>query len=183
MSMTIDGTNGVTFPDASVQPIAASRLVLATAQATTSGTSIDFTGIPSWVKRITVMLNGVSTNGTSQLRLQIGGGSVETSGYTGSASFIASATCASNTFASNAGFDFYGNALATASRRGCVTLCLLGSNIWTVSGSFSLDDATGYMGFIAGTKTTSSALDRVRLTTVSGADTFDAGSVNISYEG
>jgi len=37
-------------------------LTLATAQ-TASGTAVDFTGIPSWVKRITVMFSGVSTNG------------------------------------------------------------------------------------------------------------------------
>ena len=52
------------------------QLVSGTAVASTSGTSIDFTGIPSWVKRITVMFNGVSTSGTSFKQIQIGSGSV-----------------------------------------------------------------------------------------------------------
>jgi hypothetical protein len=56
----------------------------ATAQASTSGTSINFTDIPSWVKRITVMFNGVSTSGTSIRQAQLGAGSVTTSGYTSS---------------------------------------------------------------------------------------------------
>jgi len=59
-------------------------LVSGTSQASTSGTSIDFTGIPSWVKRITVMFNGVSTNGTSNKQIQLGdSGGFETTGYLG----------------------------------------------------------------------------------------------------
>ena len=59
----------------------ASLITSGTAVASTSGTSIDFTGIPSWAKRITVMFNGVSTNGTSQQLIQIGSGSVNATGY------------------------------------------------------------------------------------------------------
>ena len=63
-------------------------IVSGTAVASTSGTSIDFTGIPSWVKRITVMLNGVSTSGTSIVQVQIGSGSPTTSGYTDAIGFF-----------------------------------------------------------------------------------------------
>ncbi len=62
----------------SVQP-----LVSGTSQNTTSGTSIDFTSIPSWVRRITVLYNGVSTSGSSALIVQIGAGSIIATGYTG----------------------------------------------------------------------------------------------------
>jgi hypothetical protein len=68
------------------------RMVLETAKASTSGTSVDFTGIPSWVKRVTVMFSGVSTNGTSVVLVQLGAGSVTTSGYLGAASINTSAT-------------------------------------------------------------------------------------------
>jgi len=61
-------------------------LTLGTAVNTTSGTSIDLTSIPSWVKRITVMLNGVSTNGASIPQIQLGAGSVDTTGYNATAS-------------------------------------------------------------------------------------------------
>lgn len=60
-------------------------LTSGTAVATTSGTSIDFTGIPSWAKKITVMFSAVSTNGTSPIQVQIGAGSVSNSGYVGTA--------------------------------------------------------------------------------------------------
>jgi hypothetical protein len=125
------------------------------------------------------MFNGVSTSGTSKLRVQIGSGSVETSGYAGSSSYIASASVSSATFSS--GFDLNDNQSAPSNRRGTFVFSTLGSNIWTLSGTISIDDA-GLMGFIAGTKTTSGTLDRVRVTTANGTDTFDAGSINIIYE-
>jgi hypothetical protein len=152
-----------------------------TAVASTSGTSIDFTGIPSWVKRITVMFNGVSTSGPSKLRVQLGSGSVETSGYLGSSSAIASVTV-NSAGSFSAGFDLNDSQAAIGSRRGMFTFALLGSNLWVLSGALSVED-TGYTSLINGTKTTSGTLDRVRITTVNGTDTFDAGSVNILFEG
>ena len=73
----------LTSPNIGGTPVMnASVITSGTSQASTSGTSIDFTSIPSWVKRITLMFNGVSTNGTSNYQIQIGSGSVTTSGYT-----------------------------------------------------------------------------------------------------
>lgn len=156
-------------------------ITLGTAVSSTSGTSIDFTGIPSWVKRITVMLAGVSVSGTSSLRIQIGAGSVETSGYTGSTSTILSASSLSNTTGS-AGFDLFSStASQTVAATGSVVLSLFGSNQWIASGWIGYD-ATGQSESINGRKTTSGTLDRVRITTVNGTDTFDAGSINILYE-
>lgn len=44
-----------------------------TAQNTTSGTTSDFTGIPSWAKKIIVMINGISTSAVSStFMLQLG---------------------------------------------------------------------------------------------------------------
>ena len=155
-------------------------LVSGTAQASTSGTSIDFTSIPSWVKRITVMFSGVSTNGTSAPRVQIGAGSVDTTGYLGSSSVIASGVLA--TLFTN-GFDFTDNGAQTAAfvRHGSLVLSTLGSNIWTANGTISNSDA-GRVFVLAGAKTLSGTLDRVRITTVNGTDTFDAGTINIMYE-
>ena len=149
-----------------------------TAVASTSGTSIDFTSIPSWVKRITVMLNGVSTNGSTSLRFQLGSaGSVETTGYNSSGAWAGSASAG---LSSSSGFDTYGDGGSTANRYGAFTFTLLGSNIWTVTGSFTTVSA--YVFLVAGSKTLSSTLDRVRITTTNGTDTFDAGSINILYE-
>ncbi len=151
-----------------------------TAVATTSGTSIDFTGIPSWAKRVTVMFSGVSTNGTSALRVQVGAGSVETTGYLGSSSAINGAGAASCSTFTN-GFDFLDVGSAASLRNGSLIFTLIGSNAWSMVGTLSLSDTSRTMN-ISGAKTTSSALDRVRITTVLGADTFDAGSINILYE-
>jgi hypothetical protein len=156
------------------------RITQGTAVASTSGTSIDFTGLPAWVKRITVMFNAVSTNGTSKVRIQLGAGSVETSGYAGSASYIASASAASVNF--SAGFDISDVQTAVRSLSGALIFNLLGSNLWICSGNLG-DTVSTYQSFIGGTKTTSSILDRIRITTVNGTDTFDAGSINILYEG
>ena len=167
--------------DANVTPAKLSQpLTFETAKATTSGTSIDFTGIPSWVKRITVMLNQVSTNGTDGTILQLGdSGGFETTGYIGTGSGITGTNACGVSSLTN-GFNAGPGALASASRSGCVFLLNVGGNTWVASGAVT-NGATAN-GVTAGVKVLSDTLDRVRLTTVGGTDTFDNGSVNIAYE-
>lgn len=153
-------------------------LVSGTAQASTSGTSIDFTGIPSWVKRITVMFNGVSTTGTSTYILQIGSGSFTTTGYLGAIAFTGGGSSGANL---TTGFGIANGVSATAIMHGIATLSTMGSNVWTygINGGFS-SGASGING--GGSVSISGTLDRIRITTVNGTDTFDAGSINILYE-
>jgi hypothetical protein len=151
-----------------------------TAVASTSGTSIDFTGIPSWVKRVTVMFNGVSLNGTSNIQVQIGAGSVTTSGYAGSSAIAStSGIIAGSTFTT--GFGVWVASTAANLVYGNMQICLIDSNIWAASGSFGYNAA--YLGTSGGSVTLGSTLDRIRITTVNGTDTFDAGTINIQYEG
>ena len=161
-----------------------SPLVSATAQASTSGTSIDFTGIPSYAKRITVMFDGVSSSGTSLWLLQLGdSGGVETSGYLGSSGRSGSSTAASS--ATNAAGATLLNSVAAASTYcGSIKVELLNGTTWVINGLVG-DMASGNptMYYSAVSKTLSAALDRIRITTVNGTDTFDAGSINIMYEG
>jgi len=153
------------------------QLTLATAQASTSGTSIDFTGIPSWVKRVTVMFNGVSTNGTSLVLIQLGTSSgVVSTGYNSTGSAIASTVATTN---STNGFVTNANN-ATDVRSGIVSFVTLGSNVWAASGV--LKASTTVSLTVSGDVTLSGTLDRLRITTVNGTDTFDAGSINILYE-
>ena len=157
------------------------RIVQGTAQNSTSGTSIDFTSIPSWVKRVTVMMNGVSTNGTSNLLLQLGSGSITTSGYLSGSSYTQGGSVGSST--STAGFIIY-NDSAVTSTYGQACIATSGSNAWTNSGvMFKATAGTNYVLFSSGGITLSGTLDRLRITTVNGTDTFDAGSINILYEG
>jgi len=153
------------------------RMTLGTAVASTSGTSIDFTSIPSYVKRITVMFNGVSTNGNSNLLVQIGAGSVTTSGYV-SGAWTANVN---NTTATNGYLITVINAAATI-YHGNIFICGFGSNTWVESHAIG-GQTSGYNSVGGGSVTLSGALDRIRITTVNGTDTFDTGSINIMYEG
>ena len=147
-----------------------------TSQASTSGTNIDFTGIPSWVKRITVTLIGVSTSGTSFPQIQLGSGSATTTGYLTSYAYNGTTQGSSTT-----GFYLPFNAAADT-RHGSYTFNLSTGNTWAGTGLVGLSN-TGAMGYCAGSIALSGTLDRVRITTVNGTDTFDAGSINILYEG
>ena len=153
-------------------------IVSGTAVASTSGTSIDFTGIPSWVKRVTVMFSGVSTNGASPYLVQIGAGSVTSTGYASTGGRQAGSATAETT--STAGYVI-NNAVATYVLSGQLNLLLLSSNTWVSSHQFA---NTGVVATLSGggTVTLSGTLDRIRITTVNGTDQFDAGTVNILYE-
>jgi hypothetical protein len=184
----VNGTTAATVTTTGIGPVAdnsitpaklSQPLTLATAQATTSGTSIDFTGIPSWAKRITVMLSGVSTNATSSILIQIGdSGGFETSGY------VSAANIQSNVvLSSTQGFILNPTTVAAAGlRSGAVQLMNISSNTWVSSGNV-YDSTNLWTSATAGGKSLSDTLTQVRLTTVNGTDTFDAGSVNIMYEG
>lgn len=148
---------------------------------TASGTSVDFTGIPSWVKRITVMFSGVSLSGTSQFLIQLGdAGGVETTGYvSGSASARNGTTTIGGS--STAGFIIYHGTSAANIFYGTVRFDYIGSNLWVGSLTGGSGTDQGISG--AGSKTLSDTLTQVRITTVNGTDTFDAGTINILYEG
>jgi hypothetical protein len=151
------------------------RIVRATAVASTSGTSIDFTAIPAWVERITVMFSGASLSGTANILVQIGAGSVTTSGYT--AGSISGSTYISST----AGFIVANNTTAADLLSGIVSLTNITGNTWVSSGNINRPAAAVLPS--AGTVALGGTLDRVRITTTNGTDTFDAGTVNIIYEG
>ena len=154
------------------------ELTSATAQASTSGTSIDFTGIPSWAKRVSILFNGVSTNGSSNIQVQIGSGSVTTTGYLG---FVWLSNVYRSAFTS--GFITTGLVATDSLLSSQIVLTLFGSNTWVESANI-----TDYSASVLGASSSSGklvlggALDRVRITTVNGTDTFDAGSINIMYE-
>ena len=182
---SVAGTNTITLPAATGTAVvngANSAIVSASSQASTSGTSIDFNSIPSWVKRITVMFNGVSTNGSSPVQIQLGdSGGVETSGYLGATGISANGGTAGG--ALSAGFLIDGNATqaATSVRYGLCTIANITGNAWVAHGAVG-ETTNARVQHVAGAKSLSATLDRVRITTVNGTDTFDAGTINIMYE-
>jgi hypothetical protein len=155
--------------------------VLGTAQETTSGTAKDFTGIPSWAKRITINFAGVSPSGTAHLLVQIGTSSgLETSGYVSSGSRLADGGSIS-VVSSTAGF-LVALSAATYLLSGRMVLELLdaATNTWVASYAGKISTLQTVCG--GGDKSLAGVLDRVRVTFSNGTDTFDAGSVNIMYE-
>ena len=151
---------------------------LATAVASTSGTSIDFTGIPSWVKRITVMFGATSTNNASSklIRLIYGGTTVVSTGYRSSSARINAATAAEAS--DTTGFLLYSQSAAD-DMYGSYVLTNLSGNIWVGTGAVTT--ATGGL-YSSGGVTISGTLTGIRITSVT-PDTFDAGTINILYEG
>lgn len=185
MPITINGSGTLTglsaggLPDGVVTPADLSQpLTVEMAKATTSGTSIDFTAIPSWARRITIMFQGVSTNGTSNYLVQIGDGAIATTGYSAVGTGM-DATGVSIT-AYTAGFGVRSTA-ATYAINGLIILTLISANTWVASGVLSTSLPLAFT--VSGSKALTGALDRIRLTTANGTDTFDAGSINIIYEG
>jgi hypothetical protein len=168
-------TNGTTFT-----PTA--KIVRGTAVASTSGTSIDFTGIPSWVKRITVFFQDVSTSGSSAYQIQIGpSGGIENTGYV-SQTFAAQATAASSAATVlTSGFAIISANASTYLYSGSITITNIQGNTWIESGL--LVNTTAVRGSLSsGTKSLAGVLTQIRITTVNGTDTFDSGSINILYE-
>ena len=180
-TLTLPDATGTVLSTASTSVVTPAMLTqpltLGAAVASTSGTSIDFTGIPSWAKRITVMFDGVSTNGTSSFLIQFGdSGGIETTGYVSAVNYATNAT------GSTAGFVIiYGIVAASVTQQGSVILTNLSNNIWVSNGNMC--DNQDRNSSSAGSKTLSATLTQVRITTVNGTDTFDAGSINILYEG
>lgn len=144
----------------------------------TSGASVDFTGVPPWVTEIIISGVGVSTNGTSNLMVQLGdAGGVEVTGYSGATAASDGATITNH----SAGILLTAGGVVAAGNYSFQVRIVLedsSDNTWTCKLSTSRNDAaTAYFG--AGSKATSAALDRVRITTAGGTDTGDAGVLNI----
>lgn len=155
-------------------------LTLGTPVASTSGTTIDFTSIPSGTKQIIINFAGVSTNGSSDIIIQLGdSGGIETTGYLGAGTTLASANSRAN-FTTGFGIR---QVTSASIMHGSMRLTLLDStnHTWSASGVMALSNADSTYQ-TAGSKSTSAELDRVRITTLGGTDTFDAGAINIAYQ-
>ena len=171
-----------TITGAVLNSMGSSVITAGTNVASTSGTSIDFTGIPSWVKRITVLFNGVSTSGTpgtSNVIIQLGTGATPTytiSGYLGS---VTTQTGTTENFTS--GFAVVSTQTAASVWHGNIVIANLTSNTWAESAVLGNSNAAN-VRTSGGSIPLAAPLTAVRITTVNGTDTFDAGAINILYE-
>lgn len=153
------------------------------ASVSASGTSVSFTGIPSWVKRIIVMLSGISTSGTSNLQIQLGtSGGFITSGYSSGVAAITSAGGSSGAVSVTTGFFTNTFAANTDTISGTYIINSFGGNIWAYTGTGLRAGNVASFFNAAAPFSLGAALTQIRITTVNGTDTFDAGSINILYE-
>lgn len=171
----------LTSPSIGGTPVLTTSLITSgAAVASTSGTSIDFTSIPSWAKRITVMFSGVSTNGSSVLLVRLGTSSgFATTGYDSTASVSSSA---GGYQSSTVGMLVTYGTASTSSHKGAMTLLNISGNTWVATGTTGDSVSNLLTTSLSGTVSLSGVLTQVRITTVNGTDTFDAGSINILYE-
>lgn len=174
MAVVINGSAGVTTNSGAIY-----NGIQSATPITVSGTSVDFTNVPSWVKRITIMFNGVSLNGNDEIMVQIGtGGTPTTTGYAGRVAF---AGISAGTTAFSSGFIVFVDSSAADLLYGQATLCLISGNNWTYTGSVGMSNIA-YNAVGGGAVSLSGTLNLVRITTTNGTDTFDAGTINILYE-
>ena len=161
------------------------KIVRGTSVATTSGTTVPFTGIPSWVKRITMLLNEVSISGTDSFMVQIGSGSYVATGYVGYFGYLSGTNLVGSAVGTTTGFFVGAFAVSTQTLSGTIILNNITGNIWSYTSTSVRNSGTaaqnGVTTSVYAPLSLSGALDRIQLT-VSGTNTFDAGSVNILYE-
>jgi hypothetical protein len=163
--------------------VSTSQTVASTTMTVTQVVAIDFTSIPSWVKRITFMLSGVSISGTSSLQLRLGtSGGFVTSGYSSNIGVITAASTSAGSVATTTGLIIINSGGTADTTSAVLSLNNFTGNVWTYSGTGGRTGNVAAYYVSAIPLTLSGVLDRVRLTTVNGTDTFDAGSVNILYE-
>ena len=157
---------------------ASSSITSGTAVALTNQTSVDFTGIPNTAKRVVVVCYGMSTDGTVPPVLQVGSGSIVTSGYSGSISNFGTIV---TTVKITTGFRMDADKDAAKSVwHGKWTLEHVGSNTWLCTGTFGRSNAQGTT-YLNGAITLASNLDRCRIS-MNGTTFFDAGTANIMWE-
>ena len=152
-----------------------------TEQATTSGTAIDFTGIPAGVRRLTALLNGVSTNGTANLALRLGtSGGFVASGYEGISGYWGSVSAVYTPLSTS---FFTQSGTASAITIGRLLLENISGNVWlgTFTGTVESGGAR-WVSYCSGVVSLSDALTQLRLTTDTGTSIFDAGTMNIMWE-
>jgi len=177
-STTITTLTGTTITGTSVRGGVTSGTVVAS----TSGTSIDFTSFPSYVKRITVALQTVSTNGSSNYLIRIGNTTFTITGYASVMNYVNPGANSCTGTSDATGFILSKDTSAGTSLTMIGTIVLLSSGFYVFN--FVGNGGVGGAGFFgSGLLNLGSTLDRIRITTINGTDTFDAGSINIFYEG
>ncbi len=156
------------------------RIAAKTVQATTTGTSVTFNSIPNWVRRVTVMFNGVSTDNTSPLLVKLGtGGGIASTGYASTGARLAAA--GTTVDSSTAGFLINSTSAADAVS-GTLVISAVDPTNYIYAADHTVKDGTTAVMTGAGNVTLGNLMTQLSITTVTGTSNFDAGSINVLYE-
>lgn len=148
-----------------------------------TGTAVDFVNgvsdvvIPDDVTKITVFYSGLSTSATSNVIVQLGSGTFTVTGYSGSASNQVGGVVATFT----TGFISMVAVAAANSYHGQMDLVRVSGNTWVEKSQFAAGNVSQVLEG-CGSVTLAGAIDRIRVTTANGTDTFDAGIIAILVE-
>lgn len=168
---------GATAPEWAT--ISSSGATYGTKVTTTSGTVAEWTNAEiASAKKIDFNFNVFSTNGTSDLIIQLGtSGGYVSSGYSGgSANAVGS-------ILNSAGFIIHANPAAAETMSGAATMTKLSASddVWAIHGVLCRNTTAGTITheYFGGSVTLGGGLTKVQVTATNGTDTFDAGSMNI----
>lgn len=183
----------LTSPTIGGTPVVNGSLIVSGTAITVSGTAPTISGIPSWAKRVVLLLSQVSTNGSSGVGVRLGTSSgIDSTNTYNYLNHILGATGVDR-YSNASGAPYQGIFSVTAGTsytsagmffNGQLTFSLLSTDLWVVSGTVSTGNVSGalYTYITTGSKVMGSALTQIQLTTFSGTDQFDAGTINIIYE-
>ena len=169
----------ITSPVIAGTPSGVGVLTSGTAQSA-SGATVSFTGIPSWAKRITVLLKDVTTVSTGLPAIRAGAGSYEATGYSSTNNAIGQSTVASSLSATTS-WDLQNSGGSTQIYSGQLVITRLEGYLYTIAGQVSYN-TNGSTALTTGYKTFSGDISQLQLRMSTGADTFNGGSINIMYE-
>lgn len=170
--------------DGAVTPAKLAQPFTRSLETNAAGTSVIFTGIPDWAKRITLVFNAVSTNGTSPVVIKLGNNTEDAFGYASGYSLVPNSSdgpVRSERGGNTSGIYVSGNNAGVDSRYGSVTIHDTGSRAWIASGVVGTSIFDN-VSMVWGAVRLTAALDRVRITTINGTDVFDFGTITLFYE-
>jgi hypothetical protein len=142
--------------------------------------ALTYTAIPSWVRKITILIADANTSGTSPIIFQIGVTTLTTSGYKNSKTNQTSTGTAGSYNASATGAEI-SQGSASSNITGSVTFTRALGDVWTWSGVFG-GSVTNFMMTTCGNVTVVGNVNIVGVTFVNGTDQFDSGTINVYYE-
>lgn len=156
-------------------------LIRETARTATPNTEIVFTGIPSWVKRLTVVFSTLSLTGSGNILLQLGTNvGIESTGYNSTSNFLAGGSSSGSTSSTTGIVLLASNTINLIT--GSVVFNNISGNLWVATGMWNYANQITITGWTAGEKTLSGVLSQLRINSSNAGDAFDSGSVNITYE-